>query len=58
VDTFDSVIQRLKAVRDKIGEEQIAFVHPDCGMRGTGEDAVEPILERVASSAGYLQKEK
>jgi methionine synthase II (cobalamin-independent) len=43
-------------IRDKIGEEQIAFVHPDCGMRGTGEDAVEQILERVAGSAGYLKK--
>jgi 5-methyltetrahydropteroyltriglutamate--homocysteine methyltransferase len=56
VDSRDSVIQRLKAIRDKIGDEQIAFVHPDCGMRGTCEDAVEPILERVADSAEYLQK--
>jgi 5-methyltetrahydropteroyltriglutamate--homocysteine methyltransferase len=56
VDTRDLVIQRLKAIRDKIGDEQIAFVHPDCGMRGTSEDAVEPILERVANSAEYLQK--
>ena len=56
VDSRDSVIQRLKAIRDKIGDEQIAFVHPDCGMRGTCEDAVEPILERVVNSAEYLQK--
>jgi 5-methyltetrahydropteroyltriglutamate--homocysteine methyltransferase len=56
IDALDVVIQRLNMIRDKIGEEQIAFVHPDCGMRGTGEDAVEPILERVAKSAEYSQK--
>jgi methionine synthase II (cobalamin-independent) len=56
VDALDVVVQRLDMIRDKIGEEQIAFVHPDCGMRGTGEEAVEPILERVAKSAEYLQK--
>jgi methionine synthase II (cobalamin-independent) len=56
VETFDSVVQRLKTIGDKIGEEQIAFLHPDCGLRGTGEDAVEPILEIVALSARYLEK--
>jgi methionine synthase II (cobalamin-independent) len=56
VDALDVVVQRLNMIRDKIGEEQIAFVHPDCGMRGTGEEAVEPILERVVKSAEYLQK--
>ena len=56
VETLDSVVQRLKTIGDKIGEEQIAFLHPDCGLRGTGEDAVEPILEIVALSARYLEK--
>ena len=56
VDALDVVVQRLNMIRDKIGEEQIAFVHPDCGMRGTGEDAVEPILERVTRSVEYSQK--
>jgi 5-methyltetrahydropteroyltriglutamate--homocysteine methyltransferase len=56
VDALDVVIQRLKMIRDKVGEEQIAFIHPDCGMRGTCEDAVEPILDRVVKSAQYLEK--
>jgi len=56
VDALDVVIQRLNMIRDKVGEEQIAFVHPDCGMRSTCEDAVEPILERVAKSAEYWEK--
>lgn len=56
VDALDVVIQRLNMIADKVGEERIAFVHPDCGMRGTSEDAVEPILDRVAKSAEYLKK--
>lgn len=56
VDALDVVIQRVNMIRDKVGEEQIAFVHPDCGMRGTCEDAVEPILDRVVKSAEYLEK--
>jgi 5-methyltetrahydropteroyltriglutamate--homocysteine methyltransferase len=56
VDALDVVIQRVNMIRDKVGEEQIAFVHPDCGMRGTCEDAIEPILDRVVKSAEYLEK--
>ncbi len=56
VETAESVLNRLEVIRDKIGGEKIAFLHPDCGLRGTGEDALEPILERVSESAVYLEK--
>lgn len=56
VETAESVFHRLKMIRDKIGGEKIALLHPDCGLRGTGEDALEPILERVSESAVYLEK--
>ena len=29
---------------------------PDCGMRGTGVDAVDPMLETVAKAARYFSK--
>jgi methionine synthase II (cobalamin-independent) len=50
------VLQRLKIIRESIGTELIAYVHPDCGMRNTGEDAVEPILEMLASAARFLEQ--
>ena len=50
VESFDQVSHRLKILKDKLGEEQIAMLHPDCGMRPIGEEAVEPILKLVAES--------
>jgi methionine synthase II (cobalamin-independent) len=58
VETARSVFHRLKVIRDKIGTENIALLHPDCGMRGTGGDALGSILERVRDSAVYLEKEE
>lgn len=56
VEKLDVVVERLRRVEGKIGTEAIAYVHPDCGLRPTSEDAVEPILEILASSAYYLEK--
>lgn len=58
VESFEQVVQRLEIARNRLGEEQIALLHPDCGMRPTGEDAVEPILNLVASSAKYFEEKK
>jgi methionine synthase II (cobalamin-independent) len=58
VETTETAFHRLKVIRDKIGTERIAFLHPDCGLRGTGENALEPILERVSESAIYLEKQE
>ena len=58
VESFGQVVQRLEIARNRLGEEQIALLHPDCGMRPTGEDAVEPILNLVASSAKYFEEKK
>ena len=54
VDKLDVVFERLKIVMDRIGREMVAYLHPDCGLRPTGEDAVEPILETLASSADFF----
>jgi methionine synthase II (cobalamin-independent) len=58
VEPAESVFHRLKLIRDKIGTERISLLHPDCGLRGTGENALEPILERVSESARYLEKQE
>jgi 5-methyltetrahydropteroyltriglutamate--homocysteine methyltransferase len=54
IDRLDTVFERLKIVMDRIGREMVAYLHPDCGLRPTGEDAVEPILETLASSADFF----
>jgi methionine synthase II (cobalamin-independent) len=56
VEKLDVVVERLRAIMDKIGKERVAFLHPDCGLRSTSEEAVEPILEVLASSARLIEK--
>jgi len=56
VDRPDVVLKRLETVVQRIGKDRIAFLHPDCGMRSTGEEAVEPILERLSLSAKFLRR--
>jgi 5-methyltetrahydropteroyltriglutamate--homocysteine methyltransferase len=57
VEKLDAVIGRIETIKDRIGKEMIAFLHPDCGLRNTAEEAVEPILEVLASSASSLEKD-
>jgi len=56
VEKLDVIVRRLRTVKDKIGKEMIAFLHPDCGLRSTDEEAVEPILEMLASAASLLEQ--
>lgn len=58
VEKPEAVIARLNDVKDRIGRDLIAYVHPDCGMRSTSEDAVEQILEVLSSSVGLLELEE
>ncbi len=58
VESFQQTVQRLQVLKEKLGGEQIFMLHPDCGMRPTGEEAVEPILDRLVSSAEYFQERK
>jgi methionine synthase II (cobalamin-independent) len=56
VDKPDVVLKRLETVVQRIGKDRIAFLHPDCGLRNTGEEALEPILKRLSSSAEALRR--
>lgn len=58
VEKPETVVARLKAIMDRVGGELIAYVHPDCGLRSTSEDAVEQILEVLSSSAGFLEQDE
>ncbi|MGQ9552217.1 MAG: hypothetical protein ACUVUE_07310 [Candidatus Bathycorpusculaceae bacterium] len=56
VERLDAVVKRLKTMVDKIGEDRIALVHPDCGLRNTGEEAIEPILETLSSCTSFFEQ--
>jgi 5-methyltetrahydropteroyltriglutamate--homocysteine methyltransferase len=56
VEKPDVVLNRLETIVQRIGKDRVAFLHPDCGLRSTGEEAVEPILERLMLSAKFLRE--
>jgi 5-methyltetrahydropteroyltriglutamate--homocysteine methyltransferase len=58
VEKPEIVAARLKDIMDRIGKDLIAYVHPDCGMRSTGEDAVERILEVLSLSVDLLKQDE
>lgn len=58
VESLEQVTRRLEIVKQALGDELVALVHPDCGMRPTCREAVEPILDLVASSAKYFETKK
>ncbi|HJX04960.1 MAG TPA: hypothetical protein VJ489_03985 [Thermoplasmata archaeon] len=45
VDSPDKVASKLREITDKVGIENIAFAHPDCGLRAT-DKALVPIILR------------
>lgn len=47
VESVEMVLRRLLHIKEKIGIEYFAFVHPDCGLRALNEKIAETILERM-----------
>lgn len=47
VDTPQEVSQRLARIASKVGRENIAYAHPDCGMRATDKSLVPIILRNM-----------
>ena len=47
VDTPEAVALKLKDIAGKVGRENIAYAHPDCGMRATNKSLVPIILRNM-----------
>jgi methionine synthase II (cobalamin-independent) len=47
VDTPEEVSHRLQLIANKVGRENIAYAHPDCGMRATDKSLVPLILKNM-----------
>ena len=47
VHTPEQVASKLREIVDKVGRENIAYVHPDCGMRATDGSLVPIILRNM-----------
>ena len=47
VDSPQAVASKLKEIASKVGPENIAYAHPDCGMRATNKSLVPIILRNM-----------
>lgn len=57
VDSIEVVLRRLSQIREKIGIEYFALVHPDCGLRALNDKIAETILERMYHAVNvFLQQ--
>ncbi|MGQ9781144.1 MAG: hypothetical protein ACUVQ8_02660 [Nitrososphaeria archaeon] len=54
VEDTETIIRRLKAIREKVGDDLIAFIHPDCGLRGTSQETAELILKRMNLATEHI----
>ena len=52
---FSIVSERLKKIKEIVGEENIAFIHPDCGLRNTSVDNVKNILDILCALGSGLK---
>lgn len=56
LDPPETVAERLRLILDRVGPEQVRYAHPDCGMRATKLEFVEPILSRLQAGVELLNK--
>lgn len=47
VDPQEAVSRRLQDIANKVGRENMAYAHPDCGMRATDKSLVPSILSNM-----------
>lgn len=51
IDSTDMVKTKLGQIADRIGWENIEYIHPDCGLRATKKDLVPIILKNMRAGA-------
>jgi methionine synthase II (cobalamin-independent) len=54
VDSPEDVAAKLKDLASKVGRENIAYAHPDCGMRATNKSLVPIILQNMRAGVELL----
>lgn len=50
-ESAEEALRRLEMIARRVGVDNIAFVHPDCGFRGTRLEVVERILEAMRDAS-------
>jgi methionine synthase II (cobalamin-independent) len=54
VDDVNTIIERLRKILKLIGRENIAYIHPDCGLRNSSIEITLQILRNIEESLKLL----
>jgi 5-methyltetrahydropteroyltriglutamate--homocysteine methyltransferase len=50
VENAEKIYQRIRMVADRVGKENVAYAHPDCGLKGTPLEVSELILRNLSGA--------
>lgn len=56
IETPETVARRIETIARIVGEENIAFLHPDCGLGATRKEYVEGILDAFRKGCDLYDK--
>ncbi len=57
VEDIEHVYHRIKRISEKVGTSNIAYAHPDCGLRNTPLEVSELILQRLSQAVDQYNLE-
>lgn len=55
VDSVEQILETAKRIVDKVGLRNVAYFHPDCGLRGVSVEVAERILHRLKLATEKLE---
>ncbi len=57
IDSIDTIYKRLREIKQIVGLENIAYIHPDCGLKNNSIEVIEKILENLDEISGLFSNE-
>ena len=57
IEPVEKALERLRIISSKIGIENVAYLHPDCGFRETPLGLVEKILANMREASEIFLRE-
>lgn len=57
VEKAEDIYQRIRGVCDKVGRKNVAYAHPDCGLKGIPFEVSELILQRLSEAVDRYNRD-
>lgn len=57
VESGEQIYRRIRSIADRVGSNNIAYAHPDCGLKGATLDVSELILQRLSEAVDLCNRD-